>query len=140
MTTKELEEKYGDSLWQIQENEAIKKEIFTELITNLYDNTVIYHERNTVIAHVETIVIDAQRFSIKVDRVITFQEIMPRMTASMNKGFSFGASWSSVGYNKGTFSPYSGWMLWIDPGLVKRTIELVEEGRNEEACKLTIFK
>ena len=140
MTTKELDEKYGDSLWQIQENEAIKKEIFTELITNLYDNTVIYHERNTVIAHVETIVIDAQRFSIKVDRVITFQEIMPRMTARMKLGFNFGASWSFLRYNKGTFSPYSGWMLWIDPELVKTVIELVEEGRNEEACKLTIFK
>ena len=28
MTTKELDEKYGDSLWQIQENEEIKRKYF----------------------------------------------------------------------------------------------------------------
>ncbi len=137
MTTKELNEKFGSTLWQVQENEALKKEIFSNLINNLYDNKVIYHERNTVIAHIETIVIDTNGFSIKIDRAKTFMEILPRMTSRMEQGFDFGASWSFLRYNNGCFSPYSGWGgLWTDPDFVKKTIELVDEGRCEEASEL----
>ncbi len=140
MTLKEIDEKYGNTLSAIPENGQLKRELFSPILSNLYENKVIYHERNTIIAEIDRVVFDHHGMHFFTKSAVTFNECFPRMTPHLEKPFRFMSSWSFLRYSEGSFSPYSGWILWPDPGLVRQTIELVKEGRWKEACELTIFK
>ncbi len=140
MTLKEIDKKYGKTLWDVRKDELLKRELFTPILSNLYENTVVYHERNTIIAKIEKVVLDDYGVSMFTRSAVTIYEAFPWMTQFLEKPFSFACAWTFLRYGDGCMSPYSGWLLWPDPETVKRSIELFNEGKLREASGLTIFK
>ena len=131
-TNGELSSSIGDKM--------LRYNALSPIFENLYENKVIYHERVTSIVRLENIILNPELFEATAIRVKLFEPISKSLThfASINK-WTIGANWSFLTMdNAGRLHPYSGWLMWTDPELVKRVEVLVGENRFEEARNLTI--
>ncbi|MEZ4908984.1 MAG: hypothetical protein R2771_15400 [Saprospiraceae bacterium] len=116
-----------------------KKYLFRSHFQNLYEDKVIYYERNLVIADLESIVITEDYFSAIVNPLI----LIPRGNKFdkyfvKNKKFSIHCRWEQCKYIGTALASYHVWMIWTEPELVKKLEQLVFENRFEEALALTL--
>ena len=139
MSIKKLNEMYtnGELSKQIGDPELRRYE-FSQLFLNLYDNKVVYHERTTRIIKLDQIKLLPDRFSAiaipyllieKGNRLDKFYRHIP---------FEFGASWKYLTLSGNVLSPYSSWLMWCDPDLVKQVEVLVLEKKFKDALALTM--
>ena len=143
MNIQELTEKYskGELSSQIGDSELRRQE-FSPLFRNLYENKVVYHERFTCIVKLENIELLPDRFSAKAIPHLLIEKGNKMDSFYPQKPWSIGANWEYLRLLKSALVPYSGWLLWCDPGLTRQVEELVLEKKFKEALDLTfnLFK
>ena len=141
MNISELCEKYTHGeLTSMPGDKQLRYEALSPLFNNLYENKVIYHERVTSIIRLENIVLTPDKFEATAIRLKLFEPISNsfKRFASLNS-WTIGANWAYLTLDKkGCLCPYSGWLMWIEPELVKKVEELTNKSNFEEARNLTI--
>ena len=141
MNISELIKKYThDELNSMPGDKQLRYEVLSPLFNNLYENKVIYHERVTSIIQLENIILTPNKFEATAIRLKLFEPISNsfKRIASLNS-WTIGGNWAYLTLDKkGCLCPYSGWLMWIEPELVKKVEELTNKGNFEEARNLTI--
>lgn len=143
MNIQELTEKYtnGELSDQIGDPELRCKE-FSPLFRNLYENKVVYHERFTYIAQLQKIELTPEGFSAKAIPHLLIEKGNRMDAFYPQKPWGIGANWKYLRLSKSVLVPYSGWLMWCDPGLTRKVEELVLAKRFKESLDLTfnLFK
>lgn len=141
MNIPELFEKYTHGeLTSMPGDKKLRYEVLSPLFNNLYENKVIHHERVTSIIRLDNIILTPDLFEATAIRLKLFEPISNsfKRIASINS-WTIGANWAYLTLDKGGYlHPYSGWLMWIEPELVKKVEELTKNGNFEEARNLTI--
>ncbi|MFZ4705272.1 MAG: hypothetical protein ACOYMF_04615 [Bacteroidales bacterium] len=141
MNISELNKKYTKGeLSSTEGDKQLRYEALSPLFKNLYENKVIYHERVTSIIRLENIILTPDLFEATAIRLKLFEPISKRFDriASSNS-WTIGANWAYLTLDKkGCLHPYSGWLMWIDPELVRKVEKMVNDNNFEEARNLTI--
>lgn len=141
MNIPELCEKYTHGELNLMPGDKqLRYDVLSPLFNNLYENKVIYHDRVTSIIRLENIILTPDLFEATVIRLKLFEPISNsfKRIASINS-WTIGANWAYLTLDKkGSLHPYSGWLMWIEPELVKKVEDLTNNGNFEEARNLTI--
>ncbi len=141
MSISQLNAKYTNGeLTSTIGDKHLRYEALSPLFLNLYENKVVYHERVTIIIRLENIVLTPDWF--KATAVfLKLSQLSSNRFHLMTPGdsWSIGASWAYLTLDsKGCLHPYSSWLMWVDPELVKKVEELVDQNNFKEARKLTM--
>lgn len=135
-----------EALIKLLEDGEFRYKIFSPLFSNLYENKIIYCERQVLfLISVEDLVIDEKRFSataMKIQLIYDGRLNKVGRITELSK-WKFGCIWNilSFSYDNETFSaPYAGWRIWIDPILVRNVEVLLKENKIEEILALTTMK
>ena len=141
MNISEINKKYtSGELTSTEGDKQFRYEVLSPLFKNLYENKVIYHERVTSIIKLENILLTPDLFEATVIRLKLFEPISKTFEriASVNS-WTIGANWAFLTLDKkGYLHPYSGWLMWSDPELVRKVEKLINENNFKEAKRLTI--
>ena len=139
MNIKELNEKYTKGELSKQcGNSKLKRNEFSPLFANLYQNKVVYHERFTCIVKLDHIELLPDRFEAIAIPHLLIEKGNRMDTLYPKKPWKFGASWDFLRLEKDVLLPYSSWLLWIDPDLVKQVEEFTIIRKFKEAKSLTL--
>lgn len=139
MSIKELNEMYNKGELSKQHgNSELKRKEFSTLFANLYENKVVYHERFTCIVKLDQIELLPDRFEAIAIPHLLIEKGNRMDTLYPKKPWKFGASWDFLRLDGDVLLPYSSWLLWIDPDLVKQVEELTLGRKFKEALALTM--
>lgn len=112
------------------------------MFQNLYEDKIIYKEKNIGIVRLKDIVITSESFEATAIAVYVIER-----DAEYDKYFfrkpqwSFSARWSSMRLSGEKLNvPYAGWTIWIEPETVKTVEELTLKKKFREALNLTLYK
>ena len=139
MSIKELNVKYiNGELSKQHGNSELKRNEFSPLFANLYEHKVVYHERFTCIVKLDQIELLPDRFEAIAIPHLLIEKGNRMDTLYPKKPWKFGASWDFLRLDGDVLSPYSSWLLWIDPFLVKQVEELTLGRKFKQALSLTL--
>ncbi|MEI6138553.1 MAG: hypothetical protein WCP85_04790 [Mariniphaga sp.] len=135
----ELNQKYknGELSGQTGDPELRRQE-FSQLFMNLYENKVVYHERITRIIKLDKIELLPDRFNAIAIPYLLIEKGNRLDESYRHKSFELGASWKYLRLDGIVLSPYSSWLMWCDPNLVKQVEMLVLEKNFKKALDLTL--
>jgi len=149
MTIKELREKYShEEIFSKDTDFDLRLKIFKPIFDNLYENKVVIHNKFTSIAKIERVEIRPDYLNV----LLIPQTYIPRGTFSdkrikraseiLKHGWEVGCIWELMSFEEDCLcsSPYTCWLMWTDPILVKKVESLVSENKFEEALNLTSNK
>lgn len=139
MNISELNHKYknGELSGQTGDPELRRKE-FSQLFTNLYETKVVYHERITRIIKLEKIELLPDRFNAIAIPYLLIEKGNRLDKFYRDKPFELGASWKYLRLEGNVLLPYSSWLMWCDPYLVRQVEQLVLEKNFKNALDLTL--
>ena len=139
MNIKELNAKYINGELSSQTGDAeLRFKEFSPLLLNLYENKVVYHERFTCIVKLEQIKLMPDMFTAIAVPILLIEKGNRMDTFYPKKPWEIGASWKYLQLSGDVLFPYSMWLMWSDPDLVKQVEELVIEKNFKEALALTL--
>jgi hypothetical protein len=107
--------------------------LFKDHFEPLWKNTIIYHERKTVIVTIDDLDISpgGLRAKAKAHDVIIHAQYRPNLGIQPYDQWSFGTNWY-FGINLiSMWAPYANWSIWPDPALVQEVVQLHNEGYPE---------
>ena len=141
MTLDELQLKYSwQEIGKSGGDGDLHRELFTPLLTGIYENKIVYYERFMCVAILEDIKITPDRFEATATPCLKIKTAGPARYFP-KKSWTFGSRWDIMTLNDGHFSTYGGmWLFWTDKELVKTVEELARKGDFEKAQELTLYK
>jgi hypothetical protein len=140
MNITELNKKYVNSeLSSTEGDKQFRYEVLSPLFKNIYENKVVYHERVTSIIKLENIELSPDSFNATAIRLSLIENEQSHIKFSRSREiWTVGANWAYLRFVGNCISPYSGWMMWVDPELVEKVEKLVIDKNFDEALNLTI--
>ena len=140
MTLPEINSTYSfEDIARIGGNADLRCKLFAPILTNIYENKIVYYERFMCIAIIEDIKITAESFSATAIPYLKIERAGSRLPFYPNKPWAFGAHWSVMRLLGDHFGGYCSWLIWTDKELVKTVEELARKREFETALELTIY-
>ncbi len=140
MKLDEINAKYtSEELRQIPGNGELRFNALLPVLTNLYQNKVIYRQRFICIVSLRNIELSPEGFGatctpvlpIEIKRTGDFQPKTP------SGEWSFRGSWDLIGIRKNSIgSVWGGWTIWPENDLVEEAIRLASKGEVERVLAL----
>lgn len=135
-----LRSKYNlNELSSFPGDNKMRYEMFSPILSNLYENKVVYHERFIGIVKLENIIITPERLKatavpyLKIERGNRLDNSFPI------KPWDFSAVWSHIVLTDSSIStPYANWQIWCDYETIKLVEELVLNNKIKEALEITL--
>ena len=138
MNLAQLNQQYPNGeLTSVPGDPNFRYEVLAPLFNNLYENKVIFHERATVVLKLEDIKITPDKFEAKAIRQLLIGTENRINKVLPPKIFPVGSNWAYLKLIGNVLMPYSGWLMWVDPELVKKVEELTLEMKFTDALNLT---
>ena len=108
---------------------------FAPLLSNFYDNKIIYREKmSTYIVTVTDLSIVSDYFKAIATILLPIQEIRFKFK---RKCWEFGGNFNYMRKSDNSLTAgYGGWQIWTDPELVKEIERLTIENKIDEVIKL----
>lgn len=117
-------------------NPWLLRELVQPYLENLYQDLIVYHEKNIVLTRLSEINFTEKRFgaSAKVEYMIR------QMTGRYPEEWSFGCTWElySLSGSYLAASPYVGFRLILDADVVAKVHWCMKKGDQEQAMKLIV--
>lgn len=115
-------------------NPVLLSDLVKPYLENLYQDLVIYHEKNIVITRLSEIDFTERRFgaSAKVEEMILL------LTGAHSEEWSFGCTWEWY-HLSGSYlvaNPYVGYRIMLDADIVAKVHWCMQKGDQEQAMKL----
>ena len=139
MNINELNAKYTNGeLSSSTGDPELRREEFSPLLLNLYENKVVYHERFTGIVRLEQIKLLSDGFEAIAIPLLLIEENKLVNKCYPKKPWRIGANWQYLQLRQNSLSILTLWQMWCDPDLVKHVEELTIEKKFKEALALTL--
>ena len=139
MNIEELNDKYNNGELSSQTGDAERRRNeFSPLFLNLYENKVVYHERFTGIVRLEQIKLLSDGFTAIAVPLKLIEENRLVNKVYPKKPWEIGASWQHLQLLENALAILTLWQMWCDPDLVKQVEELTIEKKFKEALALTL--
>ena len=142
MTIAELKLKYSDEeLYSLTADKKQRYEMYAPLLSDLFENKVIYHERFRGIIKLDEIKITPERFTATAIPYLLIEQGNRFDKYFFERSWEIGATWECVrltAYN--ALTPYSGWRMWCEPETVKKAEELAFNKKFDEVNTLMNLK
>lgn len=120
-------------------NKELRYNALSPLFENLYDNKVVYHERFTCIVKLQDIKLTHELFEAQAHlHLLIDPGVFRRLKSPPPEIWTVGANWAYLKLNGNYLSPYSSWLMWTDPVLVKKVEALVLKNNFDEALNMTM--
>jgi len=137
MTVYELSEKYAKDLTETKGDKEMRYYLLAPLFQNLYQNKIVYHERFTALVQLHNITLTPDMFTAQVE-LISVIIALRMQKRPLPKTWEISANWAYITLHKGCLSPYSSWLIWPDPELVKKAEDLIKINNLEEAWNISM--
>ena len=137
MTIANLNEKYHKHLYETMGDQEMRYYLLSPLFRNLYDNKVVYHERFTALVQLTEIKLTPKEFSATAQCLTVIQN-SARRKKPIPETWTIAASWAVIQLAGECLSAYSTWLIWPDPELVAKVVDLMNDNKKEDAYNLTM--
>ena len=141
MTLSQICEKYSAKELQSMPGDAeFRYRIFSPILSNIFENKIVYYERFMCIAILEDIKITSESFYAT---AVPYLKIEREENSSMyypQKPWKIGVKWSYLTLHHNHFGTYGGWSFWTDKVIVQKTEELARNREFDKAMELTLYK
>jgi hypothetical protein len=137
MTVNELSEKYAKELSGTKGDKEMRYYLLAPLFKNLYQNKIVYHERFTALVQLSNISLTPDMFTARAELISVIRTLRTQRRP-VPQTWEISANWKYLTLNKGCLSPYSSWLIWPDPELVKKVENLINTNKLEEAYEISM--
>lgn len=137
MTVTELSEKYAKELTATKGDKEMRYYLLAPLFQNLYQNKIVYHERFTALVQLSNITLTPDMFTARAELISTIRTLRTQRRP-LPQTWGISANWAYLTLHKGCLSPYSSWLIWPDPELVKKAEVLIKTNNLDEAWNITM--
>jgi len=139
MTFNELRKIYTSSeLSSLPGDAKLRKEAFSPILSDLYENKVIYQERFCCVVSLSEIELTTKGFQA---RCIPFAKMAPIGTYCWEppeEGWLMGGAWSTMRLSGNSINAlYAGWTIWPEKDRVREVCKILTTGDYEKAHVLT---
>ena len=111
--------------------------LLAPLFQNLYQNKIVYHERFTALVQLSNISLTPDMFTAHAELISAIRTLRTQRRPVVQT-WGISANWAYLTLHKGCLIPYSSWLIWPDPELVKRAEELINTNNLDVAWNLTM--
>lgn len=142
MTFDELRKKYTDNELSYFPGDAnLRREAFTPVLTDLYENKIVYYEKFICVVALSEIELTEDGFRAKCTPEIPIMREGYPGPSSPTEQWKFGGKWDWMRLiNNSINVPYAGWSIWPEKERVRQVIELASRGDFDGALRLTLYE
>jgi hypothetical protein len=142
MTFRDLRSKYTrDELSYFPGDAALRFDAFSPILSDLYEDKVVYCERFVCVVSLRNIEISAKRFKATCVPILPIERTGSFRRTAPEEEWDFSAPWDWMTLANNSINvPYAGWTIWPEKDRVREVIRLARAGDFEGALALTLHE